>query len=524
MFKIIIVDDDFLVRTYLKQLKAWEKAGYELVGDAGDGEAALELIENIFPDVIITDISMPLLDGIELIKKVREHNQSSYIIVLSCHDDFEYVKEAMKCGADEYVLKNSLNEESLYKLLQDTSVQLKDRKKSHSESEKKDSLIETGRGTLKYHFFNGILSGSYTAEERERRRKEAGVSAKYINSAVITVFFLEWAKMQQEHSRLELDQISQKFLRDITEEMHAREDSPFIECIYLGEGIFCIFVDLSELRGVVGMKQRLTQTATACFRCTSNVSHEMEVGVSSICFGTDGMPKAFHQARDMMKLSFYKKDTILYYDEEPSIGKVVPREAERMLDVAEEFVDEDDYEGFKQYMESVVKAFEEFYTDRRLVIQWIKKLDQKLKVDRMQESYNRIVRIDQLIDLCEEYHKKIFLEKKSAVPEGINSSVRFVVNYLNAHYKEPIGLNDAADVAGLNAAYLSYLFKQEMGVGFSNYLLNLRMECAAKLLQKTNDKVKDVAEKSGFGDYRYFAKTFKKIYGMSPAEYRKTKK
>ena len=110
MYRTLVADDDFLVRSYLKTLDSWEKAGYEIVDDAEDGEEAYGFLQKEKIDVLVTDLTMPVMDGIELIRKIREENRDIYIIVLSCHDDFEYVKEAMRLGADEYVLKNSLDE------------------------------------------------------------------------------------------------------------------------------------------------------------------------------------------------------------------------------------------------------------------------------------------------------------------------------------------------------------------------------------------------------------------------------
>ena len=145
MIRTVIVDDDFLVRSYLKQLKAWERADYRIVADARDGEEALKAVEELVPEVVVTDISMPLMDGIELIRRIRESNHSVYIIVLSCHDDFEYVKEAMKLGADEYVLKNSLNEDSLYEMLIRTAGQIQDKKEKFQENDEAKRLMEMGR-------------------------------------------------------------------------------------------------------------------------------------------------------------------------------------------------------------------------------------------------------------------------------------------------------------------------------------------------------------------------------------------
>lgn len=103
----------------------------------------------------------------------------------------------------------------------------------------------------------------------------------------------------------------------------------------------------------------------------------------------------------------------------------------------------------------------------------------------------------------------------------ISQPVRIAADYVARHYKEAVGLGDAAEAAGVNSTYLSYLFSQEMGIGFAGYLLNLRMEYAKKLLRETTLKMWQVAEQSGFNDYHYFSKVFKKAEGMSPAQYRK---
>ena len=118
MFQTLLVDDDFLVRSYLKTLDSWEKEGYEVVRDVQDGEEALEVMNQEKIDIVVTDISMPLMDGIELIKAVKKNWPEVSVIVLSCHDDFEYVKEAMRLGADEYILKNTLDENSLLEVLE----------------------------------------------------------------------------------------------------------------------------------------------------------------------------------------------------------------------------------------------------------------------------------------------------------------------------------------------------------------------------------------------------------------------
>ena len=117
--------------------------------------------------------------------------------------------------------------------------------------------------------------------------------------------------------------------------------------------------------------------------------------------------------------------------------------------------------------------------------------------------------------------RTLFVEKKIGVPAGVSGAGRHAIEFINGNYKKPISLQDAAEAAGVNPAYLSYLFKQEMEIGFSNYLQECRMECAKELLCTTNYKIKDVASEAGFNDYHYFSKTFKKLNDCSPADYRR---
>lgn len=525
MFTTIIVDDDFLVRSYLKQLEAWEKAGFEIVADVRDGEEALKVVEELQPDVVVTDISMPLMDGIELIRHLREGVQNPYIIVLSCHDDFEYVKEAMRLGANEYVLKNTLNEETLYEMLQKATQQMEGMQKQARKENQNQRLIKMGSQSLKFHYFNGILAGSLTGEEKEEKRIEAGITGKYVNSAVISTFIPGWAGLRAERPALELEQYSQGFLQRLTErlELLPGPESRYVEVVYLGEGVFCCFLDMSDMRRTSLMKQRLTSAASACFQCCRDEAFSFAVGVSSICFGEEGIRQAYQQAREMMKLSFYEDGEILYFDGQPAASSELPVLAIQLLNQVQELAAGRRYDEMESAFEQVVKDFRKNLTDSHQVMHWLKEVNQKLGIEKTPEFYGSIVRADQLLEVCREYRMVLASENRRDIPEGVSAVIRRVIDYLHLHYKEPIGLTEAAEEAGLNSAYLSYLFKQEVGVGFSNYLLDIRIENAKVLLENTNSKIKDVASEAGFNDYHYFSKAFKKQTGYSPADYRREK-
>lgn len=522
MFRTLLVDDDFLVRTYLKTLRAWGKAGYELAGDVRDGEEALKYMEGQPVDVVITDISMPLMDGIELIRRIREMNQTVYIIVLSCHDDFDYVKEAMRLGANEYVLKNTLDEDTLYELLLKSAKQIERQIEKGSSEERTKRLIRMGSHTLKYHYFNGILSGTLAGEEREKKRKEAGITGEYGNSAVISMFMVNWSEQSQLWSLLEAEQYSGEFRHRLRERLEdlLQEESGCVELIYLGAGIFCCFLDLSSMRRSSVMLQRLTEVAAACFKFCSGEPHPFGVGVSNICIGADGIRQAYQQAREMMKLAFYDDGDILYFDCQKEIGNVLPQSAEHLLEVIETIRIGRRQQELDTAFQKILEECRRSRTDGKLVVGWLKRLDKKAEIERTPECYAGIHKIAQIEELAASYGRDLFREKKMTIPPGVSNTVKRALEFIHSRYKTPIGLQDTADAVGVNAAYLSYLFKQEMGIGFSNYLQECRMECAKELLERTNYKVKDVAAEAGFQDYHYFSKTFKKVNGCSPAEYR----
>lgn len=521
MFRTLLVDDDFLVRSYLKTLDSWEKAGYEIVQDVQDGEEALEVMNQEKIDVVMTDISMPLMDGIELIKAAKKSWPEVSVIVLSCHDDFEYVKEAMRLGADEYILKNTLDENSLLEVLEKTKPQIEAKKAKTTQEKHTKKLIQMGSHTLKYHFFNGVLSGTLEGEIREQKRVEAQIAGTYKNSAVIVMFMHDWNRQSREWTPLEAEQYSLEFRTGIEGEIEGvlGEENERKEIIYLGAGIFCCFLDLSEMRRDSLMRQRLTDVAAACFRFCKEEPYFFGISVSSICIGVqDGIRQAYQQARQMMKYGFYDKNSILYYDCQKEVSRELPEAAERLLELSKKEITKEKLG--EEVSKFILEATKET-TDARVLIQWLKRFDETVHKERSTQDYAELSSIDQFEAALRESVETICKSTEEEIPKGVSHTVKVVLLYLRKHYTEPISLQDVAEEAGVNSAYLSYLFKQEMGIGFANYLQECRMRQAEKMLCETNLKIKDVAEAAGFNDYHYFSKIFKKYHHCSPADYRK---
>ena len=518
MKQTLIVDDDHLVRSYLKILPSWERAGFRIAADARDGEEALSLLEAMDIDLLVTDISMPLLNGIELIRRVRQTNQKVYIIALSCHDEFAYVKDAMKEGADDYVLKNTLNEESLFQLLESTGQRMEERERQHQERSRVQRLAKAGDHQLKYAYFSKVIGEALAPEEREEERRRAGLRHPYQNCGAVCMRLESWEGEPGSTSHPGRRRYCQEFLHRLPEALEDREGGGWLEVVYWGKGLFYGFLDLSDLRDGSAMRQRLTAAALACGKVCGQERYPYGVGVSEPCMGADAIRTAYRQANQVMKRRFYEQKEILYYDPGRKTGTRIPQEAKALLAHADAYRRQGDSEGFLEAALKAGRGFERELTDEHLVQQWLAELELKAGLSPGEE------RLGSMEAVCQRLRadaRRLRSGRGSGLPPNVSRTVSAAAEFARSHYKEPIGLTEAAQAAGVNPTYLSYLFHREAGVGFSNFLLSLRIECAMALLRETNLKVLEVAEQSGFHDYHYFAKAFKKLNGLSPAEYRK---
>lgn len=532
MRKALLADDDFLVRSYLKMLSSWGKAGFEITADVRDGEEALEILDKEKVDLVVTDLAMPLMDGIGLIREIRKKYPDIYVIVLSCHDEFEYVKQAMKEGADEYVLKNTLNEESLYTVLEAAEEHIKQSRKTEEKQEESQSQVEhteqkadsdqIGNMNERFLYFNQVLAGTLSGKEREEKRIQAGIRGKYKNSAVIVIKRDEKEHTDDPLEEARREQYSLEFYRRMQEKIKQWSGEAELEkeIIYLGNGTYCCFLDLSDEYKSSVMYQHLTGMGSACYKICAEEDTAYKIGVSNICIGADALRQAYQQARTMIKYSFYEKDGIAYYEAGQSMGRELPKEAEKLLEEAEHLKRKNEKQTFLTLSEEAIQALKKERCDSQIVKHWCRNIEQRLQIESNgnEVSFSYIGDVKKRLEWMAE---EAFGCREQEIPEDISQPVRIAADYAMKHYREAVGLGDAADAAGVNSTYLSYLFSQEMGIGFANYLLNLRMEHAKKLLRETNLKMWQVAEESGFNDYHYFSKVFKKSEGMSPAQYRK---
>lgn len=495
MIKTLLVDDDFLVRMFLKQLIDWEQQGFTLVGDACNGAEALDLIERFAPELIITDLSMPVMDGIELIERARTRLPDCYIIALSCHGEFDYVKEAMKQGANEYVLKNLLDAPGLLKQLDSARAKLETAARRAEQSDKLRQLAAKGTEMLRYELLQSLLHEQPAAEELAPRLRDAGIEGRFQTAAALAV-------SADAVRRDALGQVCGQFCRN----------KPAF-CLPFDETSCCVLLDLSAISGLAAQSDWMHSFARELARCISEYLNVRPcLGLSAAHTGLDGLHEAVCSAYRMAAYGFYDPHALHDAAVLAVIPSVMPEQAGSFLRRLPSMVEECLFERICEEGLHVLDLCRDTQAPPDGVRRWFGELLQIMSLD---DDAPRT--LDGCRELLEQATCRLAEERGGGCS---NRAIQQAAAYLRENFDQPLSLASVAALVHLNPAYLSFLFKREMGVNFSDYLQDCRMEHVKLLLRESEAPLKECAGRAGFSDYRNFCKLFKRLTGLRPAQYR----
>ncbi|WP_273319829.1 response regulator transcription factor [Vallitalea guaymasensis] len=512
MIRTLIVDDDYLVRMFLLAVTDWEKEGFMIVDDVQDGEQALEKVESLEPELIITDISMPVMDGISLIKEIRRREIQCKIIVLSCHDDFDYVKEALKQGADDYILKNAFNKKNIDDILSTLRKKVDEGREEAKEKKKLLQLADLGSNELKKKFLYNVINNKYDYNQLKQKCMNNDIDLSLLKTAVLEIKILKTYEPNNKN-----DQQKQIIIFNdlIGMSQNIIDKSYKYEIIATKDYNYTIIVDASSISSNLILNEIASK-----FHEFIEEKYELSsvIGVSDICIGKESLKNAYNHAQRTLERSFYNKDKILYYEIINIVHK--GKTFNRFYDDIKKLLITVDIEKIIQLSKEQIKYFEREYINSAVVIEWIKEMDNILHIDREPEIYEHITSIEQVKDMIDNFRKHIHYYPN--IPTKItNITVAKAIEYMNNNYDKTISLTSVAEQLNVNSTYLSRIFKHETKMNFTDYLSSIRIDNAKCLLSSTNKKIKDIAKLCGFYDYRYFCKIFKKSVGHSPLCYRK---
>jgi two-component system response regulator YesN len=533
MLKVIIVDDEALVRIGIKSCIEWEKYNLEFVGQAGDGLEALELIEKTDPDIVLTDILMPNMDGLELIGHLSFHYPHIKVIVLSCHNEMDAVKKAMRQGAEDYILKLSMQPEDLLEVLLKTIAIVEEERLQKEEKINFESVLRSNKQVIKNGLYKKMINGSIAFAEFKKESSIMQVQPDFSQFLVIYCTIDHYYNAPTKSRMRDSHLLSASFLNILKEGLTEFAKAEVAE---LEPGDYLILLDAS----VNAASNQ--QVMTDFFRkMNTSLKRYLNITVSFAVTGKtnslEDVPKVYLKAKNASGHRFYKgKECIIFSDGMPDfIDKeiIFGLEEEKLL---MEYIHANDYLGVKilidRFFDTILSN--ETNNPMRVKTAVLNVLYIFMKVfkpyeEKMPTSYDdssmrwteMILEAETLYDIkssVDEFiggfiQSMLFIKGETARPE-IMSIKRYVYDNIDLN----ISLEDAAKFTNMSRSYFSFIFKKEIGESFINFVNRIKMEKARDMIIKQNLKVYEAAEKVGIKDEAYFSKLFKKYIGVSPGK------
>ena len=526
MFSILIVDDDTVFRTRMKSIIDWEKEGYSIIAEARNGREAIEKIEEFNPDIVITDISMPVINGVELIDFVTKFKENTSIIALSGYNDFHYVRGSLIKGAEDYLLKNQLNADKLLDVLGSVS------KKLISKNTYKPKHTIVNKDTLIQEFLLLLISGCAGSKEEIHSRLKRLDIENLIQGVVVIVAEPDNNELIGNLSESEY----YKYLYSINcilKESVSSDSGAVITIV--GRNRILILIPVSNPTLYKEKCRRLLS------RMNNNVirflNEPISFGVSGFCKDITELSYYYEQAvKTLVENRFQGKSSfIAEANVEQKTSKILTLDVTDEKDIIESLRREDDFTT-DVVINRIFNKFNNCSSENiQLVLAELLNIiiremrannisdDTVLQQDEL--NYRTIINTMNIPEL-----KDWFIEKYRRLYQCLlryrtfthyNENTKKAIDYIEKYFYRNISLSDIAAAINVNSSYLSRVFKNDTGFNITDYLNKTRVEKAISLIDDGKYPLKVISYKVGIQNYNYFFKLFKKFIGVTPSEYKK---
>lgn len=509
--KVLIVDDEFLVRLGLKTTINWPQYGYNIVGEASNGLEALKLFDRLKPDVLMTDIKMPDMDGLELISEIKKKGKEIQIIIISNYRDFDYARQAIKFGVSQYLIKSEISQKSLLDTLNTLSF-----------VNKPQPLAEPNNGQKEYirsQLYNDVAnSGSLTSSAFTVPPEGLFPESSY----VILICSCDSSQLAANTVNILSNMLSSLI------DLHFHNAFSYVTQIQ-NKIISMMIAPVSYAK--TDIKELLLNQSRMLSRNIKQYSNiDLNIGLS-LPGDSPRFPDMFVEAETAKQDCFFLSDTVSMYG--GGADASLDMQQKISIETIREFVDKGDVKGLDQYITDIFsqlkkaknfKYFKNCYIDFLAFAKSIYKRSGRDKDSAFTKNfdYESLNRISS-ISIAEKYVHNLYsqilnlLQNRSC---GYSYFIKVCLSFIESHYSSSITLTDAAKAVNISSSYLSLVFKQETGINFSDYLMRFRIGKAKELLRTTNLRIYEIAEKVGFSSPYYFSKVFKDVTKLTCKEYK----
>ncbi|WP_167357155.1 response regulator [Paenibacillus pectinilyticus] len=536
-YKILIVDDEFEIREGLNSFY-WERFQFQAIGLAANGKQALDLMQRNDVDVVITDIKMPVMDGIELSREISIHYPHVKIVILSGYKEFSYARDALQAGVSEYLLK-PVDLKNLSESMMKLKLQMDAERQSSQKLQSYANQLANSLPAARDHFFQSLVEAplpEYHEAKEKMSLLEIEMNASYYCCAAVK---LETKEQQDGNAP---DSTMMNKAHTILER-HLDAGQCHSYALRKKAGELIVFLNLN------GTSVPPRRSLSLLFeQIIVSIEHETGcrsiIGLGDVYQSLLSFPDSYKQARSVMERNiFLERGGLFLWDS--AEGQLLERKdypyphETKLLDAVLEGNLDSSLLHFQQFWNSCGLDAEqaEHAHVHRYLMPLFTMLERRLDlhgasfesiaslsmpfiefVEQFQTLSQLKTALDRLISDITLHIKKL----NDVVQTTSHSAVHQVKKYIEEHCSEKITLNQMAELVYLNPSYFSIQFKKETGINFIDYLKNCRMEKAKELLRRIDLKVYEIGEIVGYQDRKYFATTFKSYTKLTPLEYRQS--
>ena len=530
-YSVLLVDDEEdVIRIIMKKLD-WESMGLTIIGHAANGVEALEMAEELSPDIVMTDIKMPYMDGLTLCRKLKELSRTIRVIIFSGFDEFEYAKEAIKMEAEEYLLKpvNAVELKEVFERVKNDLDRELDEKRN---TDKLREYYMESLPVLQESFYMALLEGRIVPEQINRYVENYQV---HLNGPYYVVAVLHISQQSlEEESQMDpfLQAVSvRKFAEEQAED---RWRSRFV--IYLGDIIM-----ISQMNSREEMLEYTNEMDRLCRMAKKVCNARITAGIGYLCDNLEQLPLSYQGAKQAVSYRVLYGNTRAI-----SISEVEPAEHTDLNW-------EDAYSSYIQRimrkvrvgeqdgLEEAISQFTAWLSGEQLSMQKYRIVMMELVAELFRftashglnpegvfggngDVYSQVLQMESA-EVLDRWLRRVCANLQNDVAnERQDSTKLFVKNaeeYVKEHFADQdLSVDEVCRKLNVSAAYFSTIFKKETGKTFVRYLTDYRMEKAVSMLMTGNEKTYVIAEKVGYAEPNYFSYVFKKQFGISPSKYK----
>lgn len=527
-YKVLIVDDTPLIREALCKSISWERHGCIVVGEAEDGMRAKEMIHITKPDIVITDIRMPGMDGLELAQYVNNAFPDAKVIIITGFQEFEYARRALQLNVKDLLLK-PLNNDYVEKVIAETVKELQQQEK-RAEFEKKllqenaeyQIKVKSSMRVVQANLLSDLVLGRGSESDYSKEHlKEMGLSGSHIQVIAARV-------RSNEDKKIRLVQNQMIYY------MYEYEKRNNVRVIEIMNGKALLFFVLDKEKKSsryhkVYMKKQIThinkmlrdQLLPEICTCIGVVTNQLDKALECTRF-----------VREILEYNFFTtKDEVLEVEHYQLIKG--DKNSYRMPDFDKLFLtlESANREEIKNEVQRLVDGIAEGMGGNlfqikcllsELCITVLRHYNQKGKDDwipKLMDEIDNLINIEAAKAYVNNFMEDIINDLYARATH--NPLVQDAVKYIQKNYRKELTLTMVADYLAVNSSYLSRLLKQETGDNFTDILSGIRIRRAKQLLKEPGIKIADITELVGYSNYEYFFQVFRKSEGISPSEYRR---